>query len=364
MSEATGREAKTIHRLLEMQYVPGENSPAFALDESNPVEADVVIIDEASMVDILLMNSLLKALAVGTKLIMVGDVDQLPSVGPGNVLRDIIESGAIGVVRLDKIFRQADESLIALNAHHINNGRMPVLNEKDKDFFFIQKGNPQEIIDEIMELIHRRLPGFKDGFDPMADIQVLSPMRKGETGVQNLNIRLQEILNPPSPDKKEKEFRDYVFREGDKVMQIKNNYSVEWRSTSGKNDLEGTGVFNGDIGYIKKLDMENQIATILFDDEKEVDYDFSNLDELQLAYAVTIHKSQGSEFKVIVIPVNYGPPMLMTRNLIYTGVTRAKKLVVLVGMRQALLNMINNNTIAQRFSGLKEKIASVMSIVK
>jgi exodeoxyribonuclease V alpha subunit len=336
----------------------------FAVDESNPIEADAIIIDEASMVDILLMNNLLKAVAAGTKLIMVGDVDQLPSVGPGNVLRDIIDSQAINVVRLDKIFRQADESLIAVNAHLINSGQMPVLNEKDKDFFFIQKGNSKDILDEMMELINRRLPTFKVGFDSMTDIQVLSPMRKGETGTQNLNSRIQQILNPPSGNKKEKQFREVIFREGDKVMQIKNNYSVEWRSLSGKEDLAGTGIFNGDIGYIKRMDIENQIATIVFDDEKEVDYDFSNFDELQLAYAVTIHKSQGSEFKVIVIPISYGPPMLMTRNLIYTGVTRAKELVVLVGMRQALLSMINNNTIAQRYSGLKNRIISVLNVLK
>lgn len=364
MTETTGYEAKTIHRLLEMQFMPGENGPMFAVDESNPIEADAIIIDEASMVDIILMNSLLKAVAPGTKLIMVGDVDQLPSVGPGNVLRDIIDSSAINVVRLDKIFRQADESLIAVNAHLINSGQMPVLNDKDKDFFFIQKSNPKDILDEIMELISRRLPSFKEGYDSTTDIQVLSPMRKGETGIQNLNSRIQQILNPPEGNKKEKQFRDVIFREGDKVMQIKNNYSVEWRSQSGKDDLQGTGVFNGDIGYIKRLDIENQSATILFDDEREVDYDFSNFDELQLAYAVTIHKSQGSEFKVIVIPISYGPPMLMTRNLIYTGVTRAKNLVVLVGMRQALLSMIKNDTIAQRYSGLKDRILSVLNVLK
>lgn len=364
MTETTGYEAKTIHRLLEMQFIPGEDGPVFAVDESNPIEADAIIIDEASMVDILLMNNLLKAVAAGTKLIMVGDVDQLPSVGPGNVLRDIIDSKAINIVRLDKIFRQVDESLIAVNAHLINSGQMPVLNDKDKDFFFIQKGNPKDILDEMMELINHRLPTFKKGFNSMTDIQVLSPMRKGETGTQNLNSRIQQILNPPSGNKKEKQFREIIFREGDKVMQIKNNYSVEWRSLSGKDDLAGTGIFNGDIGYIKRMDIENQIATIVFDDEKEVDYDFSNFDELQLAYAVTIHKSQGSEFKVIVIPISYGPPMLMTRNLIYTGVTRAKELVVLVGMRQALLSMINNNTIAQRYSGLKNRILSVLNVLK
>lgn len=364
ITETTGYEARTIHRLLEMQFIPGESGPMFAVDESNPIEADVIIIDEASMIDIILMNSLLKAVAPGTKLIMVGDVDQLPSVGPGNVLRDIIESGTINVVRLDKIFRQADESLIAINAHLINSGQMPLLNEREKDFFFIQKSKPNDILDEIIELVSKRLPAFKEGYVSMADIQVLSPMRKGETGIQNLNSKIQQILNPPSENKKEKQFRDVIFREGDKVMQIKNNYSVEWRTTSPGEDLQGTGIFNGDIGYIKRLDLENQIATILFDDEREVDYDFSNFDELQLAYAVTIHKSQGSEFKVIVIPVTFGPPMLMTRNLIYTGVTRAKNLVVLVGIRQALLSMINNDTIARRYSGLKDRILSVSNVLR
>lgn len=364
MTETTGYEAKTIHRLLEMQFIPDEDGSVFSVDESNPIEADAIIIDEASMVDILLMNNLLKAIAPGTKLIMVGDVDQLPSVGPGNVLRDIIESKSINVVRLDKIFRQADESLIAVNAHLINSGQMPILNNKDKDFFFIQKNSPKEINDEIMELISRRLPSFKNGFNSMTDIQVLSPMRKGETGILTLNSKIQQILNPPSPNKAEKQFRDYIFREGDKVMQVKNNYSVSWKSLSGGNDFEGTGIFNGDIGYIKSIDIENQVATIVFDDDKEVDYDFSNFDELQLAYAVTIHKSQGSEFRVIVIPISYGPPMLMTRNLIYTGVTRAKELVVLVGRKQALLGMINNNTIAHRYSGLKNKIISVLNVLK
>lgn len=364
ITETTGWEAKTIHRLLEMGYMPDEDEPMFARDESNPIEADAVIIDEASMVDIIIMNSLLKAITVNTKLIMVGDVDQLPSVGPGNVLRDIIQSGVVGVVRLTRIFRQSDESLIAVNAHRINRGEMPILNDRDKDFFFLQKNNPQGVVSEVQQLVYKRLPHFKQGFDPKKDIQVLSPMRKGEAGVYNLNNRLQAILNPPSPEKQEKQSGDVVFREGDKVMQIKNNYNIDWTRVAGKGELEGTGVFNGDIGVIDTIDNENRMLSVIFDEEKRVWYDFSSLDELELAYAITIHKSQGSEFPVAIIPITYGPPMLMTRNLIYTAVTRAKKLVVIVGSRQALIGMIKNNTITKRYSGLKSHIESIIKVMR
>jgi exodeoxyribonuclease V alpha subunit len=246
----------------------------------------------------------------------------------------------------------------------INKGEMPVLNDKDKDFFFIQKNKPNDILEEVVMLDDNRLPSFKDGFDPMKDIQVLSPTRKGETGIYSLNARLQLMLNPPSAKKSEKQFKDYILRVGDKVMQIKNNYSLEWERVGGKGDIEGTGVFNGDIGFVKDIDIENQRVTIVFDEEKKVIYDFSSLDELELAYAVTIHKSQGSEFPVVVIPVNYGPPMLMTRNLIYTGVTRAKKLVVLVGLKQSLYLMINNNNITERYSGLRNRIINIVSLIK
>lgn len=362
ITETTGYEAKTIHRLLEMEFVLGEGGPSFLRDESNPFETDVIIIDEASMVDIVLMYSLVKAIAQGTRLVMVGDVDQLPSVGPGNVLRDIIESASISVVKLNRIFRQSDESLITLNAHKINNGEMPVLNDKEKDFFFLQRNINSDIVDGILELVSKRLSKFKGGFDPLKDMQILSPMRKGEIGIYNLNLKLQEILNPPSNDKNEKQFRDYTFRVGDKVMQIKNNYNIEWISLE-DNDVTGTGVFNGDIGFVTEVDSEAQKVSVVFEDKK-VDYEFSNLDELELAYAITIHKSQGSEFPVVIIPSSYGPPMLMTRNLIYTGVTRAKKLVVIVGTKQGLANMINNNTIARRYSGLKERIINIMSIIK
>ncbi|SKA75530.1 ATP-dependent DNA helicase, RecD/TraA family [Caloramator quimbayensis] len=363
ITEATGYEAKTIHRLLEMEYTSEDSFPVFTKDEADPLECDAVIIDEASMVDILLMNSLLKAMPQGCRLIMVGDVDQLPSVGPGNVLRDIIDSHAISVVRLNRIYRQADESLIAVNAHRINSGDMPILNDREKDFFFIQKGNSQDMVEEIVRLVDSRIPSFKEGFDPMRDIQVLSPTRKGEVGIYNLNIKLQEVLNPKSSKKGEKQFRDFTFRVGDKVMQIKNNYSLKWQSISNESE-SGMGIFNGDIGFVESVDSENQNLTVIFDDDKRVVYDFSNLDELEMAYAVTIHKSQGCEFPVVIIPVFFGPPMLLTRNLIYTGVTRAKKLVVLVGVRAALSNMINNNTIAQRYTGLKKRILAMVNAIR
>lgn len=365
ITEATGEEAKTLHRLLEMEFLESDDGPVFSRDEKNPLDEDAIIVDEASMVDILLMNSLLKAVTIGKRLIIVGDVDQLPSVGPGNVLRDIIESKGIKVKRLNRVFRQKNESLIAINAHKINSGEMPFLNEKDKDFFFISKSNPQDILEEILNLVDRRLPSFKEGFDPLRDIQVLSPMRKGENGIINLNKELQRILNPPSSTKEEKEVRDIIFREGDKVMQTKNNYNLEWTSlVSVEGEGQGIGVFNGDIGFIEKIDHEEQKATVIFDDEKRVTYDFTSLDELDLAYAITIHKSQGSEFPVIVVPVSFGPPMLMTRNLIYTAVTRAKKLVVLVRMKQALQFMIENEKIADRYSGLKERIVKIIMGLK
>lgn len=364
ITETTGYEAKTIHRLLEMGYMPEEGDSIFSKDESDPIETEVIIIDEASMIDILLMNNLLRALALGTKLIMVGDIDQLPSVGPGNVLRDIIDSRAVNVVKLNKIYRQSYESLITLNAHKINNGDMPELNDKEKDFFFIQKGTGNDILEEILNLAHKRLPAFKEGFDSIKDIQVLSPMRKGEVGIYNLNNKLQQLLNSKSNNKEEKQFKDYVLRIGDKVMQIKNNYAIEWESVSGKSEFQGTGVFNGDIGYIEKIDNEAQSVYVIFDDDKRVKYDFVSLDELELAYAITIHKSQGSEFPIVVIPIWNGPPMLMTRNLIYTAVTRAKKLVVLVGTKRNLQGMINNNTIAKRYTRLKFRIESIVELIK
>lgn len=354
MSDATGYEAKTIHRLLEIGYSGNEEELSFAKNEANPIEADVIIIDEMSMVDILLMNHLLKAIEPGTRLILVGDVDQLPSVGPGNVLRDIINSSVIKTVRLTEIFRQAGESMIVVNAHKINNGEMPVLNEKDKDFFFISRRTHADIVNTIVELCTRRIPDTY-GYDPMRHIQVLTPMRKGPAGVAALNIELQKNLNPKEKYKKEKAFRDYMFREGDRVMQIKNNYNLKWR----KNDdetFEGTGVFNGDTGIISEIDSEEQRVVVAFDDEKTAEYDFTILDELEPAFAVTIHKSQGSEFPVVIIPVYPGPQVLMTRNLLYTAVTRARELVVLVGGRDCLEEMVSNDREAGRNSALAEKL--------
>lgn len=360
MTDATGREAKTIHRMLEMGYAEGEESMVFLKDDSDPIDSDVIIIDEASMIDIILMNNLLKAIVPGTRLIVVGDVDQLPSVGPGNVLRDLIESSMIPVTRLTEIFRQSGESLIIVNAHRINKGEYPYLNERDKDFFFISSSSQDETLNTILELVKRRIPKFREGCDPQKYIQVLTPMRKGICGVYSINSRLQEILNPPSPDKDEKKVRDYILRTGDKVMQVKNNYNIKWNRIGGGGDSEGQGVFNGDLGYIEYIDNEESCMSVIFDDDKRVNYDFTDCDELELAYAVTIHKSQGSEFPVIVMPAVWGPPMLMTRNLLYTGITRAKEMVVIVGSKQVLGGMINNNRITRRYSGLRYRMKKLM----
>ena len=360
MTESTGREAKTIHRLLEMG-VSEEDESVFEKGESSPLDCDVIIIDEASMIDIMLMQNLLKAINLGTRLIIVGDVDQLPSVGPGNVLKDLIESEYIKVVRLKEIFRQGAESLIVVNAHRINEGEMPLLNQKDKDFFFINEDNQDKILSTIIDLMNRRLPKFNKSWNILKDMQVLTPMRKGILGVNNLNIRLQEIFNPPSKDKKEKTSRDILFREGDKVMQTKNNYTLKWIRVNGFGENEGVGVFNGDLGFIESIDEERKALTIIFDDERKIIYDFNFLDELDLAYATTIHKSQGSEFKVVIIPVFMGSPFLMNRNLLYTGITRAKQLVVVVGFQKALMYMINNTNSIERYSALKHRIRDIIT---
>lgn len=354
MTEATGFEAKTIHRLLEIGYSGDNSEVLFAKNEANPVEADVIIIDEMSMVDMLLMNHLLKAVMPGTGLILVGDVDQLPSVGAGSVLKDIIASGVIKTVRLTEIFRQAGESMIIVNAHRINKGEVPYLNIKEKDFFFMPRRSGEDIVNTIVELCNKRLPASY-GYDPMKQIQILTPMRKGTTGVNNLNIELQKSLNPSDRNKNEKVFKDFTFREGDRVMQTKNNYNLRWEK-AGKNASEGVGVFNGDLGIIQRIDLEEQKVTVLFDDEKTVDYDYSILDELEPAYAITIHKSQGSEFPVVIIPLFQGPQILLTRNLLYTAITRAKDLVILVGYQKVLADMIENERETLRHSGLLEKL--------
>ncbi|UWV48497.1 ATP-dependent RecD-like DNA helicase [Acetivibrio thermocellus] len=354
MSEATGYEAKTIHRLLEIGYTSNEDELVFMRTEDNPIEADVVIIDEMSMVDIILMYHLLKAIVCGTRLILVGDVDQLPSVGPGNVLRDIIKSGMIKTVKLSEIFRQAGESMIVVNAHRINRGEHPILNEREKDFFFVTRNSQNDILKTVVDLCTRRIPDTY-GYDPMKQIQVLTPMRKGTVGVANLNIELQKVLNPEDGKKKQKAFRNYVFREGDRVMQIKNNYNLRWEKINGPGQ-EGAGVFNGDMGIIVEIDDEEQKIKVLFDDEKLVEYDYTILDELEPAYAVTIHKSQGSEFPVVILPVFPGPSVLMTRNLLYTAITRARELVILVGNKDCLYGMIMNDRETKRNSDLAEKL--------
>lgn len=354
MTEATGFESRTIHRLLEIGFTVDDDELLFQRNENNPLEADVIIIDEMSMVDILLMNHLLKAIPPGSRLILAGDADQLPSVGAGNVLDDIIGCNVIKTVRLTEIFRQAQESMIIINAHRINKGEAPLLNTRDKDFFFVSRRSLESIVRTVVDLCSRRLPETY-GFDPMKDIQVLSPTKKGPAGVINLNPELQKMLNPPDRKKAEKVSRNYVFREGDRVMQVKNNYALRWEKLEDRR-IEGTGVFNGDVGVIREIDEEAQSIKVLFDDERVVEYDYSILDEIEPAFAVTIHKSQGSEFPVVVMPVFVGPHVLMTRNLLYTAVTRAKKMVVLVGDEESLQMMVENKREAFRYSGLSDKL--------
>ena len=302
MTETTGRESQTIHRLLEFSFMESEDEMSFNKDDESPIDADVIIIDEASMIDILLMNSLLKAINPGTRLILVGDVDQLPSVGAGNVLRDLIESGCIRVVRLDEIFRQAEESMIIVNAHRINKGDYPILNEKDKDFFFMDTGSTQETLATILDLVQDRLPKYY-GVDSLRDIQVLSPMRRGEVGINSLNKHLQEVLNPKDDNWQEKQVGDEIFRIGDKVMQVKNNYKLKWNLLKDGEEVDtGEGVFNGDLGFITDINNEESIVTVLFDDEKEVEYEFSELDEIKLSYATTVHKSQEVSFLSCLCP--------------------------------------------------------------
>lgn len=364
MTEATGQEAQTIHRLLGINFLDDENKKQiFDKNDETPLEADVIIIDETSMVDIMLMHSLLKAISLGTKLILVGDVDQLPSVGAGNVLKDIIRSEKIKVVCLTEIFRQAQESAIIMNAHRINNGEEPILNEKDKDFFFLKRTTTDGVLDTIKELLTTRLPSFKKNLDSKTDIQILTPMRKNAVGVENLNLVLQNTLNPKSDNKKEKEFRATTFRVGDKVMQIKNNYNIVWQTNFDGVCEDGLGVFNGDQGIINDINEKDSNLKVLFDDGKMVVYDYTQLDELELAYAITIHKSQGSEYPVIIIPIHSGPPMLMSKNLLYTAVTRAKELVIIVGLKETIVKMINNNREVNRFTSLTLRINELYEIM-
>lgn len=355
MSETTGFEARTIHRMLELNGGT-EGTAGFERNEQNPLETDVIIIDEMSMVDISLMYALLKAVVAGTRLILVGDVNQLPSVGPGSVLRDIIDSGRFHTVMLTKIFRQASTSDIIVNAHKINRGEMVTLDNQSMDFFFLKRYDADKIINVTLQLIKQKLPKFVDATE--YDIQVLTPMRKGLLGVERLNTVLQMYLNPPDEKKREKEYGSTCFREGDKVMQIKNNYQMEWeiRNRYGLMIDKGTGIFNGDMGIIEEINDFAETMTISFDEGRMVEYPYKQLEELELAYAVTIHKSQGSEYPAVVIPLLSGPRMLMNRNLLYTAVTRAKKCVTIVGNDETFVQMIENNMEQKRYSGLKERL--------
>ncbi|MCR5530755.1 MAG: ATP-dependent RecD-like DNA helicase [Lachnospiraceae bacterium] len=363
MTEATGREARTIHRLLEVSRMGDENGEfrrgMFQRNEDNPLEADIVIIDEMSMVDIYLMNALLHAVPVGTRLILVGDSNQLPSVGPGNVLRDILASGAFPIVCLTKIFRQAEESDIIVNAHRINNGEEIRLDNKSKDFFMMRRSDPQVIIREVCQLVRDKLPKYVK--TTAAEIQVLTPMRKGELGVENLNRVLQEYINPPEEGRQEYETRGVCFREGDKVMQIKNNYQMEWevRGVRGTIKDAGTGIYNGDIGIIKSINRFAEEMEIQFDDGRTVQYPFGSLEDLEHAYAVTIHKSQGSEYPAVVLPILSGPRMLLSRNLLYTAVTRAVSCVTIVGSEEMVRHMIKNANEQKRYTGLCDRIREI-----
>lgn len=362
MSEATGYEARTIHRMLEVSGRLGDDDDVasfarFDRNEENPLECDVIIIDEMSMVDVSLMYSLLKAISPGTRLILVGDVNQLPSVGPGNVLKDILASDKFESVKLEKIFRQAQESDIVMNAHKIHQGQHVLLDNKSKDFFFLKRDDADTIISVMLTLVKEKMPKYVDA--GISEIQVLTPTRKGLLGVERLNSILQRYLNPESPDKKEWKGDTRVFREGDKVMQIRNNYQLEWEVTGNYNITieKGLGVFNGDVGIIKDINEWGKTVTVEFEEGRKVVYPYASLDELELAYAITVHKSQGSEYPAVVMPIVDGPKMLMNRNILYTAITRAKKCVTMVGDADVFYSMVDNTSQAKRYSGLKDRIA-------
>ncbi|MDO4177220.1 MAG: ATP-dependent RecD-like DNA helicase [Bacillota bacterium] len=375
ITETSGYPASTIHRLLEYSFFDstelgfgdesdGRRIMRFGKDEENPLDYDAVVVDEASMIDLMLMNGLVSAIRPGTRFIIVGDDDQLPSVGAGNVLRDIISSEYVYCSKLTEIYRQAGESMIVVNAHRINHGEYPDCNAKDKDFFLLRRKTEKEMLATIKELCLTRLPQYyadlvPGGINTVRDIQVLTPVRKGTLGCLNLNTELQAVLNPPTEDKQEKTYGDKVFREGDKVMQIRNNYELQWKNR--EDFTEGEGIFNGDVGFIQTIDTEFNEVTVVFDDVRHVTYSFSQLEELELAYAVTVHKSQGSEFPIIIMPVSWFPPVLATRNLLYTGVTRGKDVVVLVGSEDKLNGMVDNNRISERYSGLGWRLRRLMN---
>lgn len=351
LGECTEREASTIHRLLEAQFDPESGCLCFFHDEETPLRADAVVVDETSMVDIILMQSLMRALPTRCRLILVGDPDQLPSVGPGNLFSDLIRSGVVPMIRLTEIFRQAQESLIVMNAHAINHGQLPNLSVKNKDFFFMKRRTSDTVVETIQQLCSQRLPKNM-GIAP-ADIQVLSPTRKGETGTKNLNRQLQAVLNPEAPDKKEKKYGDFLFREGDRVMQIRNNYDILWKKVDGIGS--GAGIFNGDIGKITDIDYQAETVTVVFDD-RQAEYDFTMLSELELAYAMTVHKSQGSEYRAVILTAWSGSRYLLTRSVLYTAVTRAKDLLIVVGNEEVIAAMVGNDHQTRRYSGLKLRL--------
>lgn len=375
ITETSGHAASTIHRLLEYSFYEsggeGRGGGQFGRNAENPLDYDAIVVDEASMIDLMLMNGLVNAILPGSRFIIVGDDDQLPSVGAGNVLRDIIASEYVHCTKLNQIFRQAGESMIVVNAHRINRGEYPDCNAKDKDFFLLRCRGEKEMLATIKELCLTRLPGYyadlvPGGLRAVRDIQVLTPVRKGTVGCINLNKELQQVLNPQTyddfgkPEKEEKTYGEKLFREGDKVMQIRNNYEMEWKNREDFTD--GEGVFNGDVGFIQTIDTEYNEVTVVFDEVRYATYTFSQLDELELAYAVTVHKSQGSEFPIVVMPMSWFPPVLATRNLLYTGVTRGKQIVVLVGSEDKMNAMVDNNRISQRYSGLAWRLKKFFDI--
>ncbi len=361
MSAATGRQAQTVHRLLEYHYEEGTDRMIFGKTSEDPLVTDAVIIDEVSMIDLLLMEALLDAVVPGTRLVLVGDSDQLPSVGAGYVLHDIIESGLVRTFRLTEIFRQEEDSRIALNAYRINKGAMPELNGKNSDFFFLESGNDARLQELVIDLATRRLPGYYRDLDPVKDIQVITPVHGGPVGTERLNRLLQEAFNPADPAKPEKKSGDQVFRVGDKVMQIRNNYLLNWRIPGDKKEYQG--VFNGDVGFVSAVDNSRDVITVIFDEEKYAEYDSAAAEELVLAYAITVHKSQGSEFPAVLMPVSFFPPLLSTRNLLYTAVTRGKRLVVLAGRGKALYQMIGNDRTAERTTGLRDRLGALVPLV-
>lgn len=358
MTETTGEEAKTIHRMLELMKTTDENYLETVENEVTMISSDILIVDEMSMVDIFLMNYLMKGIYNTTKLVLVGDINQLSSVGPGLVLQDLIESEKIPTVKLNTVFRQAAESKIVMNAHNVNNGLGFLKKEEQtglkNDFYYINLSNTNDILENVLSLSTSRLKKFGD-YEFFKNIQVITPTRKGGLGIKELNKELQAVLNPPSQGKREKHYGEVIFREGDKIMQIKNNYDITW-NYKGNSQVVNKGIFNGEFGIIKKIDNEEKTIKIEFDDEKEAYYEFSDLEQLELAYAITIHKSQGSEFDVVILVAPSSSPKLLTRNLLYTGITRARQLLIVIGNEKILEFMIQNVHTKTRNTGLKEKL--------